>query len=160
MSRARRLLIPNTCYHLITRGNQKQPVFRMETDYQTYLSLLGRFKKRYSFAIYAYCLMPNHIHILGEPKIPPFLPKFMLAMNRTYTEYFNKKYGKVGHLWQGRFKSKVIHKDRYLLDCFKYIETNPVRAGLTKSPISYRWSSCVARTLDAYDPILDTPDIS
>jgi putative transposase len=102
MSTVKRLVMENACYHLIVRGNQKQNVFRSEDDYLAYLALLKRFKRKYKFRLYAYCLMPNHVHLLGELEIPAFLSKFMHGLNRTYTLYFNNKYEEVGHLWQGK----------------------------------------------------------
>lgn len=127
MARIRRILVKNCCYHLMTRGNQKQSVFKHEDDYLIYLMLLKKFKRKYKFKIYAYCLMPNHIHLAAEPEDPANLPKLMLALNRTYTKYFNQKYEKVGHLWQGRYKSRIIAKDDYLFGCLSYIEANPVQ---------------------------------
>jgi len=80
--------------------------------------------------------MPNHIHLIGEPVHPKKLPKFMQCLHRSYTAYFNNKYNKVGHLWQGRFKTKIIAKDKYLIQCIAYVEQNPVRANLINSPRS------------------------
>jgi len=85
--------------------------------------------------------MPNHIHLVGEPLDPQNLPKLMQGLQRSYTAYYNNKYEKVGHLWQGRFKMKVIVKDGYLIDCIAYIEQNPVRANLVNSPKEYEFSS-------------------
>jgi len=97
-----RLLLANACYHIITRGNQRQQVFLEERDYKAYLLSLRRYKKRYGFLLYGFCLMPNHIHLVGEPKELKGLAKFMQGLTRSYTAYFNRKYKKVGHLWQGR----------------------------------------------------------
>ena len=127
-----RVLLDNVCYHIITRGNQKQKVFRDALDHQEYLNRLRKYKKRYDFSLYAYCLMPNHIHMLGQIQDTSGLPHFMSSLLRSYTAYFNNKYDKVGHLWQGRFKTKIILKDRYLIDCINYIEQNAVRANLVQ----------------------------
>lgn len=155
MSTVKRLVMENACYHLIVRGNQKQDVFRSEGDYLTYLALLKRLKRKYKFRLYAYCLMPNHVHLLGELENPAFLSKFMHGLNRTYTLYFNNKYEEVGHLWQGRFKSKIITRDKYLLDCINYIESNPIRSGLADTLLEYKWNSCHARILNVEDDIID-----
>ena len=155
MSTVKRLVMENACYHLMVRGNQKQNVFRSQDDYLTYLALLKRFKRKYKFRLYAYCLMPNHVHLLGQLDSPTFLSKFMHGLNRTYTLYFNNKYGEVGHLWQGRFKSKIIAKDKYLLDCINYIESNPIRSGLTDRLLEYAWNSYPARVLNVTDDIID-----
>ncbi len=142
-----RLLIKNACYHIFIRGNQKQKVFFDRCDFEFYLRQVKLYKRKYSFLLYAYCLMPNHIHILGEPINPENLSKFMQCLQRSYTSYYNKKYGKVGHLWQDRFKCKIITKDQYLIDCFTYIETNPVRANLVTNPQKYEFCSYLERNL-------------
>ncbi len=142
-----RLLIDKACYHIITRGNQQQAVFLLEKDYQRYISSLRKYKKKYNFLLYGFCLMSNHVHLLGEPVEIKNLAKFMQCLNRSYTGYFNKRYQKVGHLWQGRFISKIIVKDRYLLDCIQYIELNPVRANIVKTAADYAWSSYKERLL-------------
>lgn len=142
-----RLLIECACYHITTRGNQRQLVFLDDKDYKVYLNHLCRYKKECGFLIYGFCLMPNHIHLVGEPTIQTNLSKFMQKLSRSYTAYFNKRYGKVGHLWQDRFRSKVIIKDRYLIDCIQYIEMNPVRAAIVKSATDYPWCSYGERVL-------------
>lgn len=142
-----RLLIKNTCYHIYVRGNQKQMVFRESDDFKFYLSQLKRYKRKYPFLLYGYCLMPNHIHLVGEPVNPEKLPKLMQCLQRSYTAYYNKKYNKVGHLWQDRFKAKIIAKDQYLIDCIAYVEQNPVRAKLISNPKEYKFSSYLERNL-------------
>jgi len=141
MPRAARITIEKACYHIITRGNQKQTVFREPADYQKYILLLTRYKKRRRFKLYCFCLMPNHVHLIVEVDNPGDLNKIMRGLNLSYTLYFNLKYNKVGHLWQDRFKSKVIEKDAYLLECIKYIEANPLRASLASNINDYPWSS-------------------
>jgi putative transposase len=145
-----RLLIKNVCYHIFIRGNQKQTVFKEKEDFEFYLLQLKHYKRKFSFLLYGYCLMPNHIHLLGEPLYPEKLSKFMQCLNRSYTAYYNKKYSKVGHLWQGRFKTKVIAKDQYLIDCIAYIEQNPIRTNLVKSLKEYDFSSYTERNFNAY----------
>ena len=142
-----RLVIDGACYHIMTRGNNKQKVFGAEKDFYKYMDLLIKYKKRYKFRLYGYCLMPNHIHIMGQIYEKNILYKFMHGLNRAYTGYFNKTYGRVGHPWQGRFKSKVIIKDKYLIDCINYIESNPARAEIVKSPHEYVWSSYRERNM-------------
>jgi len=143
-----RLLLRNACYHIITRGNQRQQVFFDDQDFRKYLLILRKYKKKFSFLLYGFCLMPNHIHLVGEPKQPENMAKLMQALSRSYTAYFNKRYKKVGHLWQGRFKSKTIVKDNYFIDCIHYIELNPVRANIVKTAGEYRWSSHQERISD------------
>jgi len=142
-----RLLLDNVCYHIITRGNHKQSIFKERQDYKEYLDRLRRYKKKYLLLLYAYCLMPNHIHLLGEIKKTSDLSRFMSSLQRSYTAYFNEKYSTVGQLWQGRFKSKVITKDTYLVDCISYIESNPVKANLVTGIQGYKWSSYPERAL-------------
>jgi putative transposase len=141
MPRTARITVENACYHIITRGNQKQCVFAEPADYEMYLSILHKYKKRHKFKLYAFCLMPNHIHLIIEVKDPLKLNSIMRGINLSYTLYFNSKYQKVGHLWQDRFKSKIIEKDTYLLECINYIEANPVRASLVSELTAYSWSS-------------------
>ena len=148
MSRGPRLIVDGACYHIMARGNRKQNVFMVDEDYQRYMDILKRYKKKYKFMLYGYCLMPNHVHIIGEVSGDgKNLSKFMHALNMTYAGYFNDKYEKVGHLWQGRFKSRVIVKDKYLIDCINYVELNPVRAELVESPHEYMWSSYRERNM-------------
>ncbi|MBU0503848.1 MAG: transposase [Candidatus Omnitrophica bacterium] len=142
-----RLLIKNACYHIYVRGNQKQTVFKEKEDFEFYLRQLKYYKRKYFFSMYGYCLMPNHIHLIGEPLCPEKLPKFMQCLQRSYTAYYNKKYTNVGHLWQNRFKAKVITKDGYLLNCLAYIEQNPIRANLVQKIEKYEFSSYQERNL-------------
>lgn len=146
-----RFLLKHACYHLITRGNQRQVVFLDENDYREYLARLRLYKKRHPFLLYGYCLMPNHVHLVGKPQELQNLAKFMQGVSRSYTAYFNKRYKKVGHLWQGRFKSRVIAKDGYLVDCIQYVEHNPIRTHLSKSAGEYHWSSYQERALKSTD---------
>ncbi len=141
MPRSARITIENACYHIITRGNQKQTVFKDPTDYQKYLLLLSRYKRKYGFRLYCFCLMPNHVHLIIEVDKTNNLNKIMRGLNLSYTLYFNMRYKKVGHLWQDRFKSKVIEKGAYLLECIKYVENNPMRASLVSSINEYPWNS-------------------
>ncbi|MFH1354847.1 MAG: transposase [Candidatus Omnitrophota bacterium] len=141
MPRTARITVENACYHIITRGNQKQCVFGETVDYEMYLSILNKYKKRFKFKLYSFCLMPNHVHLIVEIKETFKLNKIMRGLNLSYTLYFNAKYKKVGHLWQDRFKSKIIEGNSYLLECINYIEANPVRASLVSQICGYPWSS-------------------
>jgi putative transposase len=155
MPRAARVIFENACYHVMTRGNQKQKVFFEDADYAKYLRMLKKYKKRYRFYLYGYCLMPNHVHLVIDLDGPVDLAKAMQCINQSYTIYFNYKYEKIGHLWQGRFKSLIISKDQYLLNCINYIENNPVRADIVNNPLDYKWSSYKGRTQSFGDPFLD-----
>ena len=140
MARPPRLEFPGAFYHIIVRGNQRQDVFIESQDRIEYLKRLKRYKKECGFILYAYVLMANHIHLLIETRDTP-ISKIMQLINLTYTQYFNKKYNKVGHLFQGRYKSFLCDRDEYLLSLVRYIHLNPVRANLVKGPGEFRWSS-------------------
>ena len=161
MPQGARIIIDNVFYHIIVRGNQRQKIFKEKDDYTEYLLRLRMYKKRHGFKIYGFCLMPNHVHILGEINEKVLLAKFMHALNRSYTAYFNTKYNKVGHLWQGRFISRIISHDKYAIECINYIEQNPVRANIVAVIYEYPWSSYGERILNAPKclKILDAPEL-
>ncbi|MFA5847043.1 MAG: transposase [Thermodesulfovibrionales bacterium] len=140
MARPPRIQFPNAFYHIIVRGNRQQALFLDDTDRLAYMDLLNRYKKKCSFILYAYVLMSNHVHLLVETPESP-ISKIMQMLNFTYTQYFNRKYGKVGHLFQGRYKSLLCDRDQYLLNLVRYIHLNPVRAKIVKEPHFYKWSS-------------------
>lgn len=147
MANGPRLVMDNVMYHITTRGNQKQTTFIEDEDFEEYLDRVRRYKRKYSFSLYGYCLMPNHPHLVGEIEKKENLSKFMQCLTRSYSAYFNHKYDKVGHLWQGRFDNRIVMKDVYVVNCINYVELNPVRAGLVKLPHEYKWSSYVERVL-------------
>ncbi|MFQ5952409.1 MAG: transposase [Candidatus Omnitrophota bacterium] len=150
-----RSFIDYGCYHIITRGNQKQKICISDEDFCRYLSIVKKAKKKYAISLYSYCIMPNHAHLLIECKQSCNMSKFMHWINRGYTSYFNAKYDKNGHLWQGRFKSKPILKGQYLIHCSNYIEANPVRAKIANDIAEYRWSSYRERCLLSRKFMLD-----
>lgn len=140
MARKPRIEYPGAFYHVITRGNRKAVIFNDDKDRERFLQKLLEYKKRYSFIIYAYTLMDNHIHLLIETgKVP--LSKIMQGILQSYTQWYNGKYRIVGHLFQGRYKSILCNKGVYLLNLIRYIHLNPVRAGIVRDPADYNWSS-------------------
>jgi REP element-mobilizing transposase RayT len=140
MARKPRIQYEGAFYHIIVRGNQRQDIFLDDEDRNVYLEKLQKYQKKCGFILYAYVLMKNHVHLLIEtPKDP--ISRIMQMINFTYTQYFNRKYKKVGHLFQGRYKSFLCDKDSYLLALVRYIHSNPVRAGVVKYLEQYRWSS-------------------
>ncbi|MGE5278721.1 MAG: REP-associated tyrosine transposase [Acidobacteriota bacterium] len=140
MSRPLRLEYPGAVYHVVARGNERRAVFRDDRDRELYLARLQHYRDRFGFRVYAYCLMTNHIHLALETgKVP--LSRIMLALQGSYTQAFNRRHRRVGHLFQGRYKALVVQKDRYLLALVRYIHENPVRAGIVGRPSEYRWSS-------------------
>ena len=140
MARKPRIEFQGALYHVITRGNQRQKIFKDRTDYQKYLQVLESYKDRYPYFLYAYVLMTNHVHLLIETRETP-LSKIVQGINQSYTMYFNRRYMTVGHLFQGRYKAIVCDQDTYLLSLVKYIHTNPLRTKMAKSLGMYPWSS-------------------
>jgi REP element-mobilizing transposase RayT len=155
MARRPRLFAPGLLYHVIVRGNQNRKTFLDERDYRTYLDLLVRYRQRYKFTIHAYCLMPNHVHLLLESG-DQSLGKFMQGLQQSYSQHFNLRHRKVGHVFQGRYKAIVCQKDAYLLELIRYIHLNPVRAALVRDPERYLYSGEKAywdgKVTEAVDP--------
>ncbi len=139
MARRPRLFASGLLYHVIVRGNQRQKTFRSGEDYQAYLERMESYRNKHRVRIFAYCLMPNHVHLLLETGSAP-LSKFMQGLQQSYTQYFNRRYRKVGHLFQGRYKAIICDKDKYLLALVRYIHLNPVRVGLVQRPERYSYS--------------------
>jgi putative transposase len=140
MARLPRIVVPNLPHHVTQRGNRRQQTFFCSSDYQYYLDVLSRTCKSYSVKILAYCLMPNHIHLILQPGCEKSLALAVSETHCAYTRMINFKKGWQGHLWQGRFFS-VPMDDEYFIKCVQYIELNPVRANICKDPIDYKWSS-------------------
>ena len=140
MPRAPRLQDAGFVHHVVSRGNDRQVLFKSSKDYQRYLFYLDGSRKRYPLKIYNYVLMDNHIHLLVEPKEDGSLSKVMEDTSKAYAKYFNKRYGRVGHVFQGRFKSFLVQMERYFFACTRYIDLNPVKAGLVSEPKDYKWS--------------------
>jgi putative transposase len=139
MARRPRVFASGLLYHVIARGNQRQPTFLTDLDYEAYLARLARYQKRYGILLYAYCLMPNHVHLLLQTSEPP-LAKFMQGLQQSYTQWFNRGHGKVGHLFQGRYKAIICDREEYLATLIRYIHLNPVRARLVDDPDAYPYS--------------------
>jgi putative transposase len=154
MSRKPRIHLPGGLYHVISRGNQRQDLFLSEIDLKRFLSFLSEYKIRYSFRLYAYALMKNHIHLLlevGEIS----LSKIMQSILFRYTRYFNRRYEKIGHLFQGRYKAILCDKDAYLLELVRYIHLNPVRAKVVTGPEGYPWTGHLGYLGKAKDGLVD-----
>ncbi len=139
MARRPRVFAPGLLYHVIVRGNQRRKTFRCDEDYKAYLDRLEKYRAQCDLRIYAYCLMPNHVHLLVETGTTP-LAKFMQGLQQFYTQYFTRSYRKVGHLFQGRCQAIICERDQYLLALIRYIHLNPVRAKLVTRPERYRYS--------------------
>lgn len=140
MPRRARRLSESKIYHIIIRGNERQNIFRSAEDKEKFLEILRIKRKEGCYEYLAYCLMDNHVHLIidqGEENIA----KIMQGINVRYAQYFNKRYDRIGHLFQDRFKSEEIGDDRYLLAAVRYIHNNPVKVGMVETPANYRWSS-------------------
>ena len=141
MPRKPRFYLPGTPVHIVQRGHSREPVFFENDNYSAYLEWLEQASERYGCAIHAYVLMTNHIHILATPDNQNSISQMMQYLGRHYVPYINHNYGSSGSIWEGRYKASMIHEDEYLLTCMRYIELNPVRANMVKTPGAYRWSS-------------------
>lgn len=155
MPRPLRITVSNLPFHVLDRGNNRQVVFREDEDFIYFLKLLKRYKKELKFRLYHFCLMPNHIHLVIEPTITGSLPKIMMRLTLAYSSYFNKKYGGVGHVWQGRYKSSLLDKEDYFIWCGLYVELNPVRAKLVERPEDWRWSSFRFYAFGEINPLME-----
>ena len=138
-----RAVAPKIPHHVIQRGNRRQQTFFNEDDYRSYLGLMSEWCRAKQVDIWAYCLMPNHIHLIAVPEEKDSLMLAIGEAHRRYTRQINFREGWRGHLWQGRFSSFIM-EENYLLACTKYIEMNPVRAGLVKRVYDWPWSSAGA----------------
>ena len=144
MPRRKRMYISGLPYHLVQRGNNREACFYGDLDYQLYLELLQEYGQRYGVYVHAYVLMTNHVHLLMTPDSEDSISRLMKALGSRYAFYMNKRYRRTGTMWEGRHKSNVVDAEAYLLKCYRYIELNPVRAGMVEMPEEYRWSSyCV-----------------
>ena len=140
MSRPLRVQFPGAIYHVMARGNNKQDIFLREEDAELFLEIVAQAVTRYGIVIHAYCLMINHFHFLIETP-QGNISELMKDISQSYTQLFNKRHQRVGHVFQGRYKSRLIEKDAHLLEVSRYIVNNPVRAGLVKATGDYSWSS-------------------
>lgn len=140
MARPLRMEFPNAVYHVVSRGNRKEPVFLDDNDREHFLRILGDTTERYHWTCHGYCLMENHYHLLVETP-EANLSAGMRQLNGVYTQRFNWIHKTVGHLFQGRYKALLVEKDSHLLEVMRYIVLNPVRAGIVRTPEEWPWSS-------------------
>jgi putative transposase len=141
-------------YHVIQRGHNRQRVFADDVDRRQYLGWLQEAGARYGLAVHAYVLMDNHLHLLCTPSQDDALSQAMQAVGRRYVRWFNRRHGRTGTLWEGRFRSSLVEADRYLLACQRYIEANPQRAGMVESVSDWPWSSHRHHVGLAMDPLV------
>ncbi len=142
MPRKARLLLPHTPHHIVQRGHNRSSVFADHADYRYYLGTLREWKEKLSIKVFAYCLMTNHVHLIVEPgEHVEVVGKLMRRLAGRQTRYVNSLEHRTGTLWEGRYKASPIQTERYLLACSRYVELNPIRAGMILSPGDYLWSS-------------------
>ena len=140
MSRPPRVEFPGALYHVTVRGNERKAVFRDDADRELYLRRLGHYRERYEFRLIAYCLMTNHVHLALETGEAP-LSRVIHGLQSSYTQAFNRRHQRSGHLFQGRYKAFLVDADRYFLALLRYIHCNPLEARLTERVEDYVWSS-------------------
>ena len=153
MARLARIVVPGYPHHITQRGNRRQETFFCDEDYEAYISLMAEWCGRLGVEIWFYCLMPNHVHLIAVPQSEDGLRRAIGEAHRRYTRRINFREDWRGHLWQGRFSSFVMD-NKYLLAAVRYIAMNPVKAGLSKRPEQYRWSSAAAYLSGKADPLV------
>ena len=154
MPRQARLVIPGTAVHIVQRGNNRDACFRESSDYFVYLMHLRQLSADLGCGVHAYCLMTNHVHVLITPRTEHSCAHLMRNLGQRYVQYFNRHHRRSGTLWEGRFRSCIVESARYVLACHRYIELNPVRAGMVASAGDYRWSSHLGNVGETSDLLL------
>ena len=155
MPRPLRPIDDGLIYHVINRGNNRQPVFVKKGDFQAFLIALTDLKQRKPFELYGYCLLTNHVHLLLRP-VGASISWIMQSLLVSHTQRYHQHHHSGGHVWQGRFKSPVIQNDDHLLTVLRYIEANPLRAGIVERAEDYPWSSYPAHGMGAADNLIDS----
>ena len=154
MARLPRFALPGYPQHIIQRGNNRTALFATATDYDVFRWWLVRACAKHGCQVHAYVLMTNHVHLLMTPRDAFGIGKAMQSVGRRYVGYFNSAYQRTGTLFEGRYRAAPVDTERYLLTCYRYIELNPVRAGLVTDPADYPWSSHRANALDQIDALV------
>lgn len=154
MPRIARAVAVGFPHHVVQRGNNREKVFFEKEDKEKYLSLLKKYSQRWDAPLLAYCLMSNHVHLLAKPKSEESLYKMMQGVTLCYTQYANRKYQRSGRLWESRYHSCIVDKEKYLWAVARYIEQNPVRAKMVKRAEEYTYSSAKAHINGLKDEML------
>jgi putative transposase len=154
MPRHARLIVPGLPMHVVHRALNRQRCFRSDNDYLLYLTLVRHSARKFGCSVHAYCLMTNHVHLLVTPSSEGSCAGMMHGIAQRYAHYFNASGQRSGTLWEGRFRSCLVESDRYVLACYRYIELNPVRAGIARHPADYSWSSYAGNIGSRADPLL------
>jgi putative transposase len=153
MPRISRAIALGYPHHIAQRGNYRQEVFSHADDYVQYLKWIAQYARKYDFEIWAYCLMSNHVHFVGVPRAEDAMSRTFNAAHMHYAQYYNRKKGSNGHLWQGRFFSCALD-ERHAYAAVRYVELNPVRSGSIARPEDYPWSSAKSHVTGSPDPVL------
>ncbi len=159
MPRRPRIHLPGVPIHLVQRGHNREACFFSDEDFLAYREWLAEALKKSGCTLHAYVLMTNHVHLLLTPPCSAAVSQLVMSLGRRYVQYINKTYRRTGTLWDSRYKSSLVHADDYLLLCQRYIELNPVRAGMVDDPALYRWSSYRANGLGQADVLLTPHDV-
>lgn len=154
MARRRRFFAAGMTQHVIQRGNNRIDIFRGSSDYEVYLYFMREAATRFRVSLHSYALMTNHVHLMATARGSQTLPSFMHLLGCRYAVYFNRHHERTGTLFEGRYKSFGIQSEEYWFNCMRYIEQNPVRAGLVPFPADYRWSSSRANSLGTPDRLV------
>lgn len=154
MPRQARYFLPGYCLHVLARGVNRQRTFFNAEDYGLFMRVVHSAAMLHGCKIHAYVLMTNHVHFLMSPDNDRAVSRVFQAIGRSYVQTLNRKYERTGALWAGRYKSCLVDSDEYLLTCYRYIELNPVRAGLARDPADYPYSSYACNALGRADPVV------
>lgn len=154
MPRQPRFWFCGAVLHVVLRGNNRMPIFVDDEDRSFFLGAMIDATRKHGAGIHAYVLMSNHVHLLASPASATSMPRSMQTVGRKYVGRFNRVHGRSGTLWEGRYRATLVDADDYFFACMRYIESNPVRAGMVRTPSDYRWSSHAANALGAKDPLI------
>jgi putative transposase len=154
MARLPRFFVPDLPLHVIQRGNNRAPIFVDPVDFAFYRTCLAYAARRCGVSIHAYVFMTNHVHLMVTPERATSTARMMQSIGRLYVQYFNARCGRTGTLWEGRYKAAIVDDEGYLLTCMRYVELNPVRAGMVMDPRDYPWSSHRANALGENDDLV------
>jgi putative transposase len=154
MPRAARTILPGVATHVVKRGNNRAACFFTDGDRLAYLRFLGEMAREAQCQVHAYCVMTNHVHLLLSPVSAEACSLLMKNLGQRYVQRVNRVHGRTGTLWEGRFRASVAATERYVIACYRYIELNPVRAGLVSHPRGYAWSSYLGNAGERMDSLL------
>jgi len=139
---------------VIQRGNNRCVIFRAPSDYRFFLATLQRASAQHQVSVHGYVLMTTHLHLVVTPASASSLPRMMQTVGRSYVRFYNTRYERTGALWEGRYRAAILHDEKYWISCLRYVELNPVRAGLSKTPDAYPWSSYRVHAFGREDPVV------